>query len=325
VATQQKSLHATERDTAPVQQARAAYRQLMATLDVHRLKFVDDAGVNLAMTRLYGRAPRGTRVLGQVPQHYGPHVTMLGTLGVQGLQAVMTGEGATDADVFRTYVKRVLGPTLPPGDTVGMDHLRAHKAVGVQQALARRGARLLYVPPDSPDLSPIEPCWSTVKTALRKAKARTRDALDTTITRALPMVTGTDGQEIACGEVRVRDPDLLQAKGLLEEGSDLLRVLGRNRDMPGFGAHGALPYGKHRAGASWSSRWTDPQKRGREQPDLSPRTTALCMVATVLGGKVSGCEVLQSNTRMQRLRWMSRGLTGGIHRVDPLGRSTHAR
>jgi transposase len=194
VATQKKSLHATERDTAHVQQARAAYRQLMATLDVRRLKFVDEAGVNLAMTRLYGRAPRGTRVLGQVPQNYGPKVTMLGTLGVQGLQAVMTVEGATDADVFRTYVKRVLGPTLQPGDTVVMDNLRAHKAVGVQQALARRGARLLYLPPYSPDLSPIEPCWSKVKTALRKAKARTRDALDTTITRALPMVTGTDAQ-----------------------------------------------------------------------------------------------------------------------------------
>jgi transposase len=194
VATQKKSLHATERDTAHVQQARAAYRQLMATLDVRRLKFVDEAGVNLAMTRLYGRAPRGTRVIGHVPQNYGPNVTMLGTLGVQGLQAVMTVEGATDADVFRTYVKRVLGPTLQPGDTVVMDNLRAHKAVGVQQALARRGARLLYLPPYSPDLSPIEPCWSKVKTALRKAKARTRDALDTTITRALPMVTGTDAQ-----------------------------------------------------------------------------------------------------------------------------------
>jgi transposase len=191
MAAQKKSLHATERDTAPVQQARAAYRQLMATLDVRRLKFVDEAGVNLAMTRLYGRAPRGTRVIGSVPRNYGTNVTLLGTLGVQGLQAVMTVEGATDADVFRAYVKRVLGPTLRPGDIVVMDNLRAHKAVGVQQALARRGARLLYLPPYSPDLSPIEPCWSKVKTALRKAKARTRDTLDTAITHALPTVTVT--------------------------------------------------------------------------------------------------------------------------------------
>jgi transposase len=164
----------------------------MATLDVRRLKFVDESGVNLAMTRLYGRAPRGTRVIGSVPQNYGSNVTMLGTLGVQGLQAVMTVAGATDADVFRTYVKRVLGPTLRPGDLVVMDNLRAHKAAGVQQALARRGARLLYLPPYSPDLSPIEPCWSKVKTALRKAKARTRDALDTAITYALTTVTVID-------------------------------------------------------------------------------------------------------------------------------------
>ena len=173
----------------------------MATLDVRRLKFVDESGVNLAMTRLYGRAPRGTRVTGSVPQNYGPNVTMLGTLGIQGLQAVMTVEGATDADVFRAYVKRVLGPTLRPGDLVVVDNLRAHKAVGVQQALARRGARLLYLPPYSPDLSPIEPCWSKVKTALRKAKARTREALDAAITPALPTVTGTDahGWFMQCG------------------------------------------------------------------------------------------------------------------------------
>jgi transposase len=161
-------------------------------LDVRRLKFVDESGVNLAMTRRYGRAPRGTRVIGSVPQNYGSNVTMLGTLGAQGLQAVMTVEGATDAEVFRIYVKRVLGPTLRPGDIVVMDNLRAHKAVGVQQALARRGARLLYLPPYSPDLSPIEPCWSKVKTALRKAKARVRAALDTAITRALSTITVTD-------------------------------------------------------------------------------------------------------------------------------------
>lgn len=164
----------------------------MAALDMRRLKFVDESGVNLAMTRLYGRASRGTRVIGSVPQNYGQNVTMLGTLGAQGLQAVMTVEGATDAEVFRTYVKRVLGPTLRPGDVVVMDNLRAHKAVGVQQALARRGARLLYLPPYSPDLSPIEPCWSKVKTALRKAKARARAALDTAITRALTTITVTD-------------------------------------------------------------------------------------------------------------------------------------
>ena len=95
------------------------------------------------MTRLYGRAPAGERVVSSVPQNYGPHVTMLGTLGIHGLQAVRTVEGATDTDVCRPSAKQVLGPTLIPGDIVVMDHWPAHNAVGVQQALARRGARLL--------------------------------------------------------------------------------------------------------------------------------------------------------------------------------------
>lgn len=91
-------------------------------------------------------------------------------------------------------MKRVLGPTLRPGDIVVMANLRAHQAVGVQQALARRGARLVYLPPYSPELSAIEPCWSKVKTALRAAKARTRRALDSAITHAIATVTHLDAQ-----------------------------------------------------------------------------------------------------------------------------------
>jgi transposase len=192
LTTQKKSLHASERDTPRIQQARQAYRQRLAALDLRRLKFVDESSVNLAMTRLYGRAPAGERVVGSVPQNYGPNVTMLGALGIHGLQAVMTVNGATDADVFRTYVKQVLGPTLIPGDIVVMDNLQAHKAVGVQQALARRGVRLVYLPPYSPDLSPIEPCWSKVKTALRTAQARTRAALDTAIAAVMVTVSIAD-------------------------------------------------------------------------------------------------------------------------------------
>jgi transposase len=156
------------------------------------LTCVDEASVNLAMTRRYGRAPAGQRVIGSVPQNDGSKVTMLGALGVHGLHAVMTVDGATDADVFRTSVKRVLGPTLTPGDLVVMDNLRAHNAIGVQQALARRGARVRYWPPSSPDLAPIEPCWAKVQTALRQAKARTRGALDTAIAAAMGTVSLAD-------------------------------------------------------------------------------------------------------------------------------------
>jgi transposase len=191
-ATKKKALHAAERETERVQQARVAYQQQIAKLDARRLKFVDESGVNVAMTPLYSRAPAGERVIGTVPQNYGHNVTILGALSSDGVQAVMTVEGATDAEVFRAYVKHVLAPTLTPGDIVVMDNLAAHKVRGIQQALARRGARLRYLPPYSPDLSPIEPCWGKVKTFLRKAKARTREALDTVIPQALATVTAAD-------------------------------------------------------------------------------------------------------------------------------------
>ena len=146
------------------------------------------------MTRLYGRAPRGERVVGTVPQHYGPHVTRLGALGAHGLQAVMPVDGPLDTAVSRADSKQVLGPTLTPGDIVGLDNLGVHQARGIQQMLARRRVRRRYWPPYSPDLAPIEPCWSKGKTALRRAKARTRGALDNAITSVRPTVTEADAR-----------------------------------------------------------------------------------------------------------------------------------
>jgi transposase len=146
------------------------------------------------MTRRYGRAPQGERVVGAVPQNYGANVTMLAALGSQGVEAVMTIEGATDAEVFRVYVEQVLRPTLRPGDIVIMDNLRAHKAAGIREAIEQTGARLQYLPPYSPDLSPIERCWSKLKTALRTAKARTREALEHAIAQALATITAADAR-----------------------------------------------------------------------------------------------------------------------------------
>jgi transposase len=177
-----------------VQAERALYRDLSATLDLHCVKFIDESGLNLAMTRLYGRAPRGERVLGSAPQNYGPNVTLLGALSCTGLEAVMMIEGATDADVFRAYVREVLGPTLRAGDIIIADNLSAHKAAGVQEAIAATGARLLYLPPYSPDLNPIEQCWSKIKAFLRAAKARTREALDMAVALALATVTESDAR-----------------------------------------------------------------------------------------------------------------------------------
>jgi transposase len=187
-------MHAAERDTPRVQAERLHYRDLSATLDLRCVKFIDESGINLALTRLYGRAPRGERVLGSAPRNYGQNVTILGALSCTGLEAVMTVEGATDADVFRAYVREVLRPTLREGDIVIADNLAAHKAAGVQEAIAAAGARLLYLPPYSPDLNPIERCWSKIKTFLRAAKARTRGALDAAVTRALATVTASDAR-----------------------------------------------------------------------------------------------------------------------------------
>jgi DDE superfamily endonuclease len=165
-------MHAAERDIPRVQAERALYRDLSATLDLRRVKFIDESGINLAMTRLYGRAPRGARALGSAPQHYGQNVTILGALSCTGLEAVMTIEGATDADVFRAYVHEVLCPTLCGGDIVIADNLSAHKAPGVQEAIAATGARLLYLPPYSPDLNPIERCWSKLLACCQGAHPR---------------------------------------------------------------------------------------------------------------------------------------------------------
>ena len=99
------------------------------------------------MTRRYGRAPQGERVIGTVPQNYGANVTMLAALGSRGVEAVMTIDGATDAEVFQVYVEQVLRPTLRPGDIVIMDNLRAHKVAGIREAVEQAGAQVLYLPP----------------------------------------------------------------------------------------------------------------------------------------------------------------------------------
>lgn len=144
------------------------------------------------MTRRYGRAPQGARVVDAVPQNDGANVTIVAALGSQGVEAVMTIEGATDAEVFQVYVEQVLRPTLRPGDIVIMGNLRAHNVAGIREAIEQAGAQVLYLPPYSPALSPIEPCWSKLKTALRTAQARTREALEQAIALALATITVSD-------------------------------------------------------------------------------------------------------------------------------------
>lgn len=146
------------------------------------------------MARRYGRGPGGARVHDDVPKNWGRNVTILGALSCTGMEAVMTVEGATDAAVFRAYVNQVLVPTLAPHDIVVMDNLSVHKVAGIEQAIVAAGAQLIYLPPYSPDYSPIEHGWSKLKTCLRTARARTREQLDAALKNAIDWITPDDAR-----------------------------------------------------------------------------------------------------------------------------------
>jgi transposase len=153
------------------------------------------------MTRLRGRAAPGERVFDSVPQNYGENVSMLAALSIEGVSAPMTIQGAVDGLVFLEYLKQVLCPTLQAGDVVVMDNLSAHKIKLVRELIEAQGARLIYLPPYSPDLNPIEKCWSKIKTYLRAAKARTYEALLEALKQALLTITAEDakGWFASCG------------------------------------------------------------------------------------------------------------------------------
>jgi transposase len=157
-----------------------------------RLRFIDEAGVNLALTRLYGRAPRGERVTERVPRDYGTHTSVISTLGLSGPEAVWTVEGAVDTEVFNVYVEGILRPTIRGGDILVLDDLRAHHASRIEEAAEERGAQVIWLSPYSPDFSPIELMWSKIKARLRAAKARTREELERALVSALELITSSD-------------------------------------------------------------------------------------------------------------------------------------
>jgi transposase len=190
--TKKKSLHASERETDRVQTLRAAFRETVKDLDVRHLQCVDASGVTLAMTRRYGRAAPGQRVVDHVPDNDGANHTMLAAVGLDGLHAPWVVDGAVNGDIFRYWGRNVLGPTLQPGDMVLWDNLPAHKVAGIEALITAQGARLLPLSPYSPDCNPMEQCWSKIKTYVRYAKARTVEALIEAIKHALEMVTEAD-------------------------------------------------------------------------------------------------------------------------------------
>lgn len=189
---------ATERSSTRVQGLREKFLAHQPTIDASRTFFLDETGTTTAMARDYARAPRGERVQDEVPRNYGDVITVLGTLTTSGLKALMCVRGATTKEVFRAYVEEVLAPELRPGDTVVLDNLAAHKDQQSRAIIEGKGAKLIFLPPYSPELNPIELAWSWVKSWLKTCRARTEDAINTALALAMELLTN----EIASGFIR---------------------------------------------------------------------------------------------------------------------------
>ena len=164
----------------------------MFCLDPHKIVFVDESGFHLAMTPSYARASNGQRAYGQVPRNRGENTSFIAALSLNGLQAPMTLQGCVDGLAFETYVEQVLAPTLTSGQTVVLDNHRIHKGDRVAALLASKGCSLLFLPPYSPVLNPIEEALSKIKTFVKACQARACDALDQAIAAALKTISLQD-------------------------------------------------------------------------------------------------------------------------------------
>ena len=188
VCREKKTLRASERND----EQRLRWLAKACCLDPGKLIFVDESGFHLAMTPLYARAPKGQRAYGQVPRNRGANTSFIAALSLNGLQAPITLQGSVDGIAFETYIEQMLVPTLTPGQIVVLDNHRIHKGDKITQLLAARGCSLLFLPPYSPDLNPIEEALSKIKTFVKANKARARDTLDQAIAAALKTITLQD-------------------------------------------------------------------------------------------------------------------------------------
>lgn len=171
---------------------RVNYWQLIQKVRVEDLVFIDEAGVNLAMTRLYARALRGQRATATKPNKRGKNKTMVAAIALSGVITALSYLGGTDGLAFKTFVNDCLVPNLWKGACVVMDNFSSHKVDGIQSAIEAAGAKLVYLPPYLPDFSPIENFWSKVKQHIRSTAARTNETLDKAITEAFEAVSLND-------------------------------------------------------------------------------------------------------------------------------------
>lgn len=183
------------------------WRWLVSRFDARRLVFVDESGFHTSMDRLRSRAPKGERAHGRVPRNRGKNTTLIASMSLSGMGEAMCFRGGTNAEVFEAYVRGFLAPALSEGQVVVMDNLGAHRPERIRELIEATGAELVFLPPYSPDLSPIEEAFSKMKNALRKAGARTHEALLGAMAEALSSITPADaaGWFVHCGyEVEVR-------------------------------------------------------------------------------------------------------------------------
>jgi transposase len=177
---------------------RAAWRATVARqIATERLVFVDEMGANTSLHPLYAWAPRGERARCSVPRNRGPNTTLLASMTSEGMGPCLAVQGATTRIVFEAYIEKVLVPSLRRGQVVVMDNLSAHKGERVRALIESAGCELLYLPPYSPDFSPIEEAFSKVKGLLRKAGTRSREALVEAIGEAFSMRSPLKTQEVS--------------------------------------------------------------------------------------------------------------------------------
>ena len=165
-----------------------------ATVTPERLVFVDECGTHTSMAPIYGYAPKGERLRLRVPRKRGKNTTLLSSMMLGGMGPSLGVEGATTARVFETYVRKVLSPMLREGQIVVMDDLGAHRPKMVRELIEAGGCQLIYLPSYSPDYNPIEEAFAKIKNLLRKASARTKEALVEAIGVALSAVSAQDAR-----------------------------------------------------------------------------------------------------------------------------------
>ena len=165
-----------------------------AEIDPRRLVFVDEMGVHTSLAPLYGYSDEGDRLRLSVPRNRGKNTTLLAAMTLEGMGETMAVEGSTDRWVLEAYVEHALAPALRAGQVVIMDNLPAHKPERVRELIEERGCELIYLPAYSPDLDPIEEAFSKVEDMLRRAGARTKEALLEVLGEALSAVSSGDAR-----------------------------------------------------------------------------------------------------------------------------------